>query len=986
MARRKNKQIHREASSKATNQSKGYAESVEYLHKQQDRHSIAGPDKLDTIAAPKVEKVREAISRGSSKSALDKAKAIHKQYNNLQSESLLIEAYMARIDGLAEKGMLKEARSLACLVENRYPSAASLIKGSKLSLAARDGDVSELAGQLRELPCGDDRRKELEAVISKELVDLGQLANCSDLEPEDPLKRAAIALKNAFERITTEPVDTDELMLSEVSRRSPLSDWKYLILAIACFYRSEDSRAIEYIDRIAPESAPAGLGTTIRAMIEGNANNDMPVHVRRLIDSVLGGAMSLRRNLENLDTAFESGKAPSQLAAISRAVNICKSTRPQSVSSLKQYISVKSYMQGLPVAKVVQAMGGSSLRNSRWWQLFAMAQNESEDIVFLCAIWNQYYLHAVYEGKFDADGVEAAWLFTHMADLLCRMDAEELEDERYYFINGFAGFDPLYSGQPEDIVAAGAQSGKDNDYYYLYPEKLYERASSMVADTDIYRKWLNYELDLNGSGKSADIVAEKWHKSFSKDNEPLLYLAESAERRNAFNKALKYLDAAQRNDSLSPKVRKARLRLLFSKAFRHLHQGNSRLVEKDIEEISQFTDMADNDRPALICALRWAQATILGAKEEIVDYENQLSQRLGSPQAAKFVMANFAKLGGLYDIKVGKKELKKGNLVQAVATACNLAADVDIDFEIPPKWQSYLLKEFKSRKFQVTDSGSLVYLCRTAIESSSSELAFIASGAGLRLSDQNKARFMMLRAQSIPYYFSDRRLECFAAAAELARRQRDMELVSEIVDSARRRSRMGFVFGGFGPLGPDDLRLDEEELESVIKNEVNASKFPSYRDDYEAVRRNDIFEQQQPCMCPQCRRARGEASGSKAKQNKGRKSSDAQPFLFEDIEDEYDDGDDGDDEFFDGFDDELSESDMSDDILKLLFEITKLAGDKPPKEGDIMRVLNEHPELMPAFLEMTLNMDADVGINSLPSVGYESSQGKPRTKRNKRRS
>jgi hypothetical protein len=112
----------------------------------------------------------------------------------------------------------------------------------------------------------------------------------------------------------------------------------------------------------------------------------------------------------------------------------------------------------------------------------------------------------------------------------------------------------------------------------------------------------------------ADSVAERWKEARAADIQPLLYLMESAEKRNAFKKSLKYLEEAENLDRLNPDVRRARLRLLLSAALGHLQKRKAHLALGGVEEIETVPEV----RPGEIAALA-APRPCDGARPRLVE-------------------------------------------------------------------------------------------------------------------------------------------------------------------------------------------------------------------------------------------------------------------------------------------------------------------------------------------------------------------------------
>jgi hypothetical protein len=146
---------------------------------------------------------------------------------------------------------------------------------------------------------------------------------------------------------------------------------------------------------------------------------------------------------------------------------------------------------------------------------------------------------------------------------------------------------------------------------------------------------------------------------------------------------------------------------------------------------------------------------------------------------------------------------------------------------------------------------------------------------------------------------------CAAAAAELARQQRDMQLVEEAVELTR------------GRFGPRALTLTLEQAAEVLRKEKAAKRLPKYPGqgpNYRNVLPRNL------CPCPTCRAQRGE------------------PVNPYDFEDEFEDGED-----FDEFEDEMEEMfeefplppGVPPDVARMLFEETKKAAKRGESLDDL---------------------------------------------------
>ncbi len=675
-----------------------------------------------------------------------------------------------------------------------------------------------------------------------------------------------------------------------------------------------------------------------------------------LVKMVSGRDSQIKHSLEELDRSFETGNHSRQLRAVKSAAKACSDCSGGFIKRFRQMVSVKSFAAFNDPWKIVKAMGGHSVHDADWWRLYAQANEDSP--IYCCAVWNQFYKHAVYEGLIKEDGIEAAILFEHMADTLRRMDEDELIEERYSFEYEFDGFGFLYVGQTEDITSVMDNGVGIDDHLYLYPDFLYKKSVSIRPDSGVYRKWLNYKLDLEDFTKEADEVARRWHSDLPNEVEPVLYLAESAEDRGAFTKALKFLQQAEALDGLDPKVKKARVRLVLNKFFRHLRERKTHLAAKDINELSSCGTIDENDLSLLLAALRWAQAVCGNQDKQAGELEKMIADKMGSVAGAKFILFNITRLSRVvgFDEKAASKTLKTGELADAAAKCCQLALKTGVNFEIPPHWDKGLLNELNKKDFSL-DPELLICLCETAYNSSDDKIAYAGSGAGLRMRTKSTARFLKIRAQSLPYFCRERRMECFAAAAELARCERDMELVSEIIDEMR-SSTFGFGFG-LNPAYTRDMSISRQAVDNILDAESKDKKYPKdiYDDyDYPEDGYND------DCQCPACRRSReaksrGNAGSSGKKRRGGKKSFDSTGFLFEEMEEEDIAGDYEDDFFDEDWDDDFNFDinsmpgneeipDQAKEVLNILLKLSKLNGGKPLKSPeDIERIIIEHPEM-----------------------------------------
>jgi hypothetical protein len=307
---------------------------------------------------------------------------------------------------------------------------------------------------------------------------------------------------------------------------------------------------------------------------------------------------------------------------------------------------------------------------------------------------------------------------------------------------------------------------------------------------------------------------------------------ESAERRGALNKAIGFLAQAEKLDALNPEVRRAALRLLVAQAIRHLRQRKPHRAEQKLADLEALPQAQEADRPAFLAALRWTGCVMRGEDEAASGYFAQVSRLLGSPAAAVLICRSTAEVCRLDQSEVNRRLPRKvshdetDSLAEAVARACALGNDMNVAFMIPREFERRIFKELSDDHCNL-EARQLRALGEAALRHNLRELAYAASGAGLLKGGATEARFLLLRAQALPSWEFERRSDCLAAAAELARRQRDMALVEEAVDLQRGHGGLGMPF--------DDLldSMDErafsrtaEEMNAVLEREKQSRTFP----------------------------------------------------------------------------------------------------------------------------------------------------------------
>ncbi len=836
--------------------------------------------------------MRQLIANGKSRTALENAKEFHKAQRSEASEALLLDAYAARIQSLLDQNLATEAKALADLVCERFPAAKARLDALKGGSSAKGGDLAALLQPLNESELSPELRAVIEKSVETQITDLAALAACTALPPEYRLRQAAAALDRAFNLVTSGPVSADQIALPEVSHRSPLAPWKLLIRAIACFHRGDDAECRECLAAINPEAAAARLVPAMRAMLGEQPATALKPAEAALVARTSVNLSELRKALENLDRAFSEQSGEGRIfKAIRTAIAECQRGAADQLALLKQLIAVRGGVAALDHERLMTALNGAPRRDAAFFRMYACAlerTSDAEDLGEACEAWEEFRKEAVREGWFAANGLEAAVLYLHIANLLEKMPPDLLREF-----------------QRPVGTARNTEGGESR--YFLFPEKLYARACAIDPSAEAFSQWLRW-----ASGRGAyesKRVAEEWHRLRKNDIEPVLYLIEQSEKRNAYPTALAYLEKAERIDPVHSVVRAARLRLLAGGAMRHLQQKKPHLAAEKLAALEALPQARQGNRPGFLAALR---SLILKESGDTAGAENaylEAGRLLGGELAARFVIYTIASVSKrpaafpLLPVKALSKT-ERSEIPASLAKMVIVCEDLGFEeYGLPVGYIGEAEMQFP-RVAGSLDIEQLRSLGNIAMAVDRTKLAWAASTEGLKRGGSLEAHFMLLRARAMPARRGARYVAVAAAAAELGRLHGNSDVVSRAIEIVR------------NPLGGDSVSLTIEQARDVMRKEIASPAFPrsGARDpDYSA-----LLPRRQPCQCPECRAARGEI-----------------PDPFDD-----DDEDQGDD--FGGFADDELESMFNEgipegvppELSKALFGVVKEAlvtGESPEK-------------------------------------------------------
>ncbi len=258
------------------------------------RKKPAPKNPSDALAA-----IREKLAAGRSMSALKEAKQLAKSAPGPEAEALLADAYEARIRELSEQKQHKEAAEVVGVARQRFPELAARWAAAEQGARHAAGDLSGLLAAWRDADRGG--REELAATLRREVRDPAWIADSEVLPADDPLRAAAVAVREAFLAAAADRLD-DALReaLRAVGRRSPLQPWRSFVLALDAFHRRDDARALELLAGIEDDDAVAPGRDTLRAAMLAEP---LPAEkaVRRAVRGLVGGIPELLEQVARLE-------------------------------------------------------------------------------------------------------------------------------------------------------------------------------------------------------------------------------------------------------------------------------------------------------------------------------------------------------------------------------------------------------------------------------------------------------------------------------------------------------------------------------------------------------------------------------------------------------------------------------------------------------------------------------------------------------------
>lgn len=750
------------------------------------------------------------ITAGKCKQAVEAAKAHHKQRNNEESERVLVDAYLSRIEQFQAKGAGEDARTLIQIVGDRFPRHRDRLISLSVSAAAVSGQIGELLAPLAIESTPEATRLAIEAALRQHIVDLSAVAACGALPQTHPIRVAAGEIWQAFTAVTSGAVTDEQIALSAVSRRGPLAAWKLLIRAIAAFYREDDAGCRQALAAIPADSAAARLVPALLALLD---KKPVSGAIGALQSRVGAGDTALETLLTDCDRAFQGDDLTRLRKMVRQVLQQCERSHPELLKRLRQQLLARCVLEGAPIDDLAAFFDGF-LRTAESARIMAWAMGKRDELGPAATLWQAFLNRAIAEGLFQADSPEVAVVYAHMATELAQLTPGELKS--------------LHRSMPDIAVEvvhgrdAGESSPDQLRNTTLNPDWLFRQACRIHPDSGVFARWWHWAQERNLHFRAKQEIAELWQRRIPTAIEPALHLVELAESRKAYTTALVHLEAAEKLNPLHPKVRLARIVLIVATFWRHAKERKVHLMQQDLMALECLPAMREGERGTLLLALQYAAAIWDKNAGEAEACRRQVLDRAGvlAGSLVLHIVGHSANLKDLEPVPTASKDHSGQDLALALVRATRLAQEVGIAMVRPKSWLEPISSLLKQRPCPLTPPDILT-LGNLALRAKDRQQAYLASAAGLeQASGSMTAKMLLLRAGSFERWHAARIAQCVVAARALAQQAHDPELLDEIAAAASTCDEASDA------ISATSGNIDDKLLSNILAAERKATDYP----------------------------------------------------------------------------------------------------------------------------------------------------------------
>jgi tetratricopeptide (TPR) repeat protein len=463
--------------------------------------------------APSAQAVEEALARGDARLALEAAKALARASNNPAVESLLGQAYAARIVEMRGAGLDREASELAEVARRKCPTSASAIAAALAteveetwSFPLTDTDVERLMPLLKEI----DPATGLPAdARSSEILGLGlvhpmAVAHSEALDPGHPVRRDARVVANAILGQADETARRQVMeKLASIPSGSPLFPWASLLRAFEFIRQERYDDALSALDGIPGTSALAPAREMIHAYLD--RPDEMPASLATKKAASLWNSLQVETPRERLrrlldEAVLYDGRDASFPQELARGL---------SVRELGSPLLVRQAARGVMQRMIRTGGSHDDVEEVLDLVLKSAYGGRGDALGRMDRIFFAMYLDPLAASDNLLDRIEGGWsevfsdvekadIFAHAVDLLHERVFPETEEEDGETVGEGTGLDPELRARLIDrilLLLDGALGWNAVPWHYARLAAVHEALGQEKELEEVLEEWREYNPD-----------------------------------------------------------------------------------------------------------------------------------------------------------------------------------------------------------------------------------------------------------------------------------------------------------------------------------------------------------------------------------------------------------------------------------------------------------------------------------------------------------
>jgi hypothetical protein len=800
------------------------------MSKHSRRAKRISPEKQRETLALGAPQVDALLAAGKTHDAVEAAKQLLKQAPGPEAEALVVKAYQARLQALIASGLQKEAHALGQLVVERFPAHQKMIHGLLRQSELLAENFQMLLTDL--LTAAGERRRELEALLTRRLIDPGMLVRSTVLPADHPLKRAAAIASELFTAVTNGPLPEGALLpLNEIPRQSPLAPWKLLIRAIDAFYRRNDDAVLANLAGIAPDAGPARLVSVLCHLVDATPPRATPpratppratppravpgetthsLAVTTVMTKVCGNRTVVQANLTQLSRVLSLRQEKQALASVQALLPLFRAAPLAQWRTFLATLLYHWHKHGLQPEGLFRVLPNSQTDPD----ILRLVALTLERVAWEEALdwWGNYVAVAQAKGVLANHGPDIARVWLRMAALFPADPLEVLD---------------MFDAESEEDLRDQIRSGELPAH--CDREMLLKQAHAADPSAQTFRALVTH-YDRWGNSKRAETEAEAWRQAHPQELEPLLHLIRAAERRGASRKALELLAQAETLNRLHPDVRQSRFRLLLASAERRVREGKVSLALEDLALLAQEPRAAEGEVKVYLFALSWAAALKSNNSEGATRLEQGFRSMVANDVLGDLVIDALTES---VKIKFPRQAITPSpeEAIDGLVRAYELFQGVDRPL---PKPATGVLTQIE-KNLSHASVAQLHALCQSGLLMGRPTLTYLAAGHGLTQEGPLQHRFLLARGQTLMtgqgVQLHTRARRCLRAARELASRARDLDAVREAsraLENLPQWNLLDSLLTGAPGLSPEEPAPTPEDIAVTIDVERHSQRAPRF--------------------------------------------------------------------------------------------------------------------------------------------------------------